>query len=98
MAKMRLWWSSSASLRQGLCRVTGIGVMRNWGGGCERMEPAGAAETGIAGLQSQSCPTVDERDAEGNRVAAVSSCLRTELPVFSAVQILLLFATRRFIK
>lgn len=48
-AVMHLWRSSSTSLWLGLFHVTGIRIMR-CGGGCERKEPAQAAEVCIASL------------------------------------------------
>lgn len=89
VAKMHLWSSSSTSLWLGLFHVTGIRIMRSWGGGCERKEPAWATEVCIASLHLSLVPHwMRERDTEEYNIAAVPACMSTELPVFSAVYIL----------
>lgn len=56
VAKMHLWRSSSTSLWLGLFHITGIRIMRSWGGGCERKEPAQAPEGCIASLHPSLVP------------------------------------------
>uniref|UniRef100_A0A8C3MDD0 Uncharacterized protein n=1 Tax=Geospiza parvula TaxID=87175 RepID=A0A8C3MDD0_GEOPR len=86
---MHLWSSSSTSLWLGLFHITGIRIMRRWGGGRERKDPAQATEVCVASLHLSLVPHwMRERDAEEHKIAAVPACMNTEIPVFSAVYIL----------
>lgn len=56
VSKMHLWSNSSTSLWLGLFHVTGIRIMRRWGGDCERKDPAQATEVCTASLHQSLVP------------------------------------------